>query len=70
MPMSQSVVAQAMSYLQGRNGLSKGSAAEPGASGEQLPQSATQGSSLSNVYTKEPRTTLVSCNLWSIAYRV
>ena len=60
MPMSQSVVAQAISYLPGMNGRSKGSAAEPGASGEELPQSATQGSSLSNVSSKELRTPLVS----------
>ena len=62
MPMSQSVVAQAISHLPGMNGFRKGSAAtDAGAAGEHLPQSATQGPPQSEASAKQ-LTPLVSLN--------
>lgn len=63
MPMSQSVVAQAISHLPGMNGFRKGSAAtDAGAAGEHLPQSATQGPPQSEASAKQLMTPLVSLN--------
>ncbi len=58
--MSQSAVAQAISHLPGMNGLRKGTASEPGASGEQLPQGATSGPPETDGSTKQLRNTTVS----------
>ena len=63
MPMSQSVVAQAISHLPGMNVFRKGSAAtDAGAAGEHLPQSATQGPPQSEASAKQLMTPLVSLN--------
>lgn len=63
MPMSQSAVAQAISHLPGMSGLRKGPASEPGASGEQLSQTATSGPPESDGSSKQLRNTPVGSNL-------
>ncbi len=61
--MSQSAVAQALSHLPGMNGLRKGTASEPGASGEHLPQGATSGPPETDGSAKQLRNTTVSSAL-------
>ena len=61
--MSQSAVAQALSHLPGMNSLRKGTASEPGASGEHLPQGATSGPPETDGSAKQLRSTTVSSQL-------
>lgn len=61
MPMSQSVVAQAVSHLPGMNVFRKGGGAtDAGAAGEHLPRSATVGPPQSEASAKQLMTPLVS----------